>query len=314
VEETGEIAFREVFSRVVENVSRIIVGKKSEIEMILAALLSGGHVIIEGVPGVAKTLMARTIAQSLGLEFRRIQGTPDMLPSDIIGVSIYDQRTGGFAFRRGPIFANILFIDEINRIPPKTQSALLEAMQELQVTVDGIVHRLPEPFMVIATMNPVEVEGTFPLPEAQVDRFIARIEVGYPDVEETVEILRRVDGILAKPTEPVVGREDVVRAIRAVKSVRVDENILRYISLIVQAIRNNRYVRLGPSPRGAIAIYMLSRALALIRGRGYVTPDDVKAVVYSALSHRIALRDEARLGRITPRSVVEEALSTVDIP
>jgi MoxR-like ATPase len=314
VEETGEIAFREVFGRVVENVSRIIVGKKSEIEMILAALLSGGHVIIEGVPGVAKTLMARTIAQSLGLEFRRIQGTPDMLPSDIIGVSIYDQRTGGFAFRRGPIFANILFIDEINRIPPKTQSALLEAMQELQVTVDGVVHRLPEPFMVIATMNPVEVEGTFPLPEAQVDRFIARIEVGYPDVEETVEILRRVDGILTKPTEPVVGREDVVRAIRAVKSVRVDENILRYISLIVQAIRNNRYVRLGPSPRGAIAIYMLSRALALIRGRAYVTPDDVKAVVYSALSHRIALRDEARLGRITSRSVVEEALLTVDIP
>ncbi|HWQ18046.1 MAG TPA: MoxR family ATPase [Sulfolobales archaeon] len=310
----GLAVFREILSRVVDNVSKIIVGNRSEIELILASMLSGGHVLIEGVPGVAKTLIARSIASSMGLEFKRIQGTPDILPSDIIGVNIYDQRSSSFIFRRGPIFTNILFVDEINRLPPKTQSALLEAMQELQVTVEGITYRLPEPFLVIATMNPVEVEGTFPLSEAQIDRFLAKIEISYPGVEETVEILRRYDMIQSMPLKPVASREEILSAIKTVRSVRVDDNILKYISLLIQAMRNNRYVKLGPSPRGAIAIYMLSRALALMRGRGYVTPDDVKQVLYPAISHRIVLRDEARLSRISVRSVVDEALSRVDIP
>jgi len=315
VEEAGRrIAFREVFERVIEGVSSVVVGKRREVELILATLLAGGHVLIEGVPGVAKTLIARSISQSLGLEFKRIQGTPDMLPGDIIGVSIYDQRSGSFSLKKGPIFTNILFTDEINRIPPKTQSALLEAMQELQVTVEGVTYRLPEPFMVVATMNPVEVEGTFPLSEAQIDRFLSKIEVGYPDVEETVEILRRYDTIQALPLKPVASRDAVLEAMKAVRSVEVDDNILKYISLIVQAIRNSRYIRLGPSPRGAIAIYMLSRAMALIKGRGYVTPDDVRAVTYPAIAHRVVLRDEARLSRVSVRSIVEEALSRVDVP
>ncbi|PWV37037.1 MAG: magnesium chelatase [Desulfurococcaceae archaeon] len=310
----GLAVFREILSRVVDSVSKVIVGNRSEIELILASMLSGGHVLIEGVPGVAKTLIARSIASSMGLEFKRIQGTPDILPSDIIGVNIYDQRSSSFIFRKEPIFTNILFVDEINRLPPKTQSALLEAMQELQVTVEGITYRLPEPFLVIATMNPVEVEGTFPLSEAQIDRFLAKIEISYPGVEETVEILRRYDMIQSMPLKPVASREEILSAIKSVRNVRVDDNILKYISLLIQAMRNNRYVRLGPSPRGAIAVYMLSRALALIRGRGYVTPDDVKQVLYPAVSHRIVLRDEARLSRISVRSVVEEALSRVDIP
>ncbi len=306
--------FKEILSMIVENVSRIIVGNRSEIELVLAAMLSGGHVIIEGVPGVAKTLMARSIASSMGLEFKRIQGTPDMLPGDIIGVNIYDQRTSSFTFRKGPIFTNILFVDEINRLPPKTQSALLEAMQELQVTVEGVSYRLPEPFLVIATMNPVEVEGTFPLSEAQVDRFLAKIEIGYPGVDETVEILRRQDSIQAMPLKPVASREDILSAIKAVRSVRVDENLLRYVSLLIQAMRNNRHVKLGPSPRGAIAIYMLSRAVALMKGRSYVTPDDVRQVIYPAVSHRILLRDEARLSRIGVREIIDDAVSKVDVP
>jgi MoxR-like ATPase len=315
MEKAGEkIAFKELFDRVIENVSNVVVGKRREIELVLATLLSGGHVLIEGVPGVAKTLIARTLAQSLGLEFKRIQGAPDMLPGDIIGFNIYDQKSGSFVFRKGPIFTNILFVDEINRIPPKTQSALLEAMQEFQVTVEGISYRLPEPFMVIATMNPIEVEGTFPLSEAQIDRFLSKVEIGYPDLDETIEILRRYDSIQIHYVKPVATRESILEAMKNVRDVRVDENILRYISLIVYAIRNNRYVRLGPSPRGAIAIYLLSRALALIRGRTYVTPDDVKISVYPAIAHRIVLKDEARLGRVSVRSIVEETLSKVDIP
>jgi len=309
-----KIAFKELFNRVIENVSNVVVGKRREIELILATLLSGGHVIIEGVPGVAKTLIARTLAQSLGLEFKRIQGTPDMLPGDIIGFNIYDQKSGSFIFRKGPIFTNILFVDEINRIPPKTQSALLEAMQEFQVSVEGISYRLPEPFMVIATMNPIEVEGTFPLSEAQIDRFLSKVEIGYPDLDETIEILRRYDTIQMYYVKPVATRESLLEAMKNVREVRVDENILKYISLIVYAIRNNRYVRLGPSPRGAIAIYLLSRALALIRGRTYVTADDVKISVYPAIAHRIVLKDEARLSRVSIRSIVEETLSKVDIP
>ncbi|MEM0043576.1 MAG: MoxR family ATPase [Sulfolobales archaeon] len=306
--------FQEVFSKAVENISRVIVGKRREIELILASLLAEGHVILEGVPGVAKTLLARSIASSFNLSFKRIQATPDLLPSDIIGVNIYDPRSGSFRFREGPIFSNILLIDEINRAPPKTQSALLEAMQERQVSVEGVSIKLPKPFMVIATMNPIEVEGVFPLSEAQVDRFLAKVYIGYPDVNETVEILKRYHEINEIALKPVISSEELLKAQEIVRSVKVDENLLKYISLIVQATRNHSMVRLGASPRGAIALYLLSRSIALIRGREYVIPDDIKYVAEAALSHRIILKPEALLGGVRAEKIVEDVLSRVDIP
>ncbi|MGC9149264.1 MAG: AAA family ATPase [Sulfolobales archaeon] len=310
-----EIAFfHKVFNKAIENISSVIVGKKREIELILATLLSDGHVILEGVPGVAKTLLAKTIASSLNLVFKRIQSTPDLLPSDIIGVNIFDPNTGSFKFREGPIFTNILLVDEINRAPPKTQSALLEAMQERQVTVEGVTYPLPRPFMVLATMNPVEIEGVFPLSEAQVDRFLSKVYIGYPDVEETIEILRRYYDIIERRVEPVISSEDLLRAQSIVKKVHVENNVMRYISLITQATRNHPMIKLGASPRGAIALYLLSKAEALIRGRDYVTPDDVKYVAVPALSHRIILRPEAILSGIRPEKIIEEIIERVDIP
>ena len=306
--------FHNIFTKAVEKISEIVVGKKREIELILATLLTEGHVILEGVPGVAKTLLAKTVAGVFGLSFKRIQGTPDLLPSDVIGVNIYDPKTGSFKFREGPIFSNILMIDEINRTPPKTQSALLEAMQERQVSVEGVTYRLPRPFMVIATMNPIEIEGVFPLSEAQTDRFLARVVIDYPDVDETIEIMKRYYDITERSISPVVSKEDFIKAFDVVRKVYIDENILRYISLIVQATRNHPMVRLGASPRGAIALYLLSKAVALIRGRDFVTPDDVKYVAQAALSHRIILKPEAVLSGVKSEKIIEEILSRTDVP
>jgi len=306
--------FSEVVDAVVSNVSKKIVGKKKEVELIIASLLSGGHVLLEGVPGVAKTLMAKTIALSLGLEFKRIQATPDMLPGDIIGYQVYDEKSGGIVFRKGPIFTNILFVDEVNRAPPKTQAALLEAMQERQVSVGGITYKLPSPFLVIATQNPVEMEGVFPLPEAYIDRFLVKVVIDYPTPEETVEILRRYDSIMGEEVKPVANIDTVIKAMNAVKRVRIDDNILRYIANIVEATRKHPMVKLGASPRGAIALMLLSRALALMRGRDYVTPDDVKYVAVAALSHRIILRSEARLSKLTPEAIVKSVLEEVEPP
>jgi MoxR-like ATPase len=306
--------FHNIFTKAVEKISEIVVGKKREIELILATLLTEGHVILEGVPGVAKTLLAKTVAGVFGLSFKRIQGTPDLLPSDVIGVNIYDPKTGSFKFREGPIFSNILMIDEINRTPPKTQSALLEAMQERQVSVEGVTYRLPRPFMVIATMNPIEIEGVFPLSEAQTDRFLARVVIDYPDVDETIEIMRRYYDITERSISPVVSKEDFIKAFDVVRKVYIDENILRYISLIVQATRNHPMVRLGASPRGAIALYLMSKAVALIRGRDFVTPDDVKYVAQAALSHRIILKPEAVLSGVKSEKIIEEILSRTDVP
>jgi MoxR-like ATPase len=306
--------FHNIFTKAVEKISEIVVGKRREIELILATLLTEGHVILEGVPGVAKTLLAKTVAGVFGLSFKRIQGTPDLLPSDVIGVNIYDPKTGSFKFREGPIFSNILMIDEINRTPPKTQSALLEAMQERQVSVEGVTYRLPRPFMVIATMNPIEIEGVFPLSEAQTDRFLARVVIDYPDVDETIEIMRRYYDITERSISPVVSKEDFIKAFDVVRKVYIDENILRYISLIVQATRNHPMVRLGASPRGAIALYLLSKAVALIRGRDFVTPDDVKYVAQAALSHRIILKPEAVLSGVKSEKIIEEILSRTDVP
>jgi MoxR-like ATPase len=304
-----------MIERVIENIQKKVVGKRKELEMILATLFSEGHALLEGVPGVAKTLIAKCIAMSLGLDFKRVQATPDMLPSDVIGFMIFDAKESRFVFRRGPIFTNVLFVDEINRAPPKTQAALLEAMQERQVTIEGVSYPLPKPFLVIATMNPIEVEGTFPLSEAQVDRFLAKVGIDYPSLGETVDILSNYEKISTlDDMMPVLTREDVLNMIRLTKSVYVEQNILKYIAAIVEATRSHRYVKLGASPRGAIALYLLSKAIALIRGRDYVIPDDVKYVAYAALSHRIILKGEARISNTTPRDVINDVLEKVESP
>ncbi|MEM0066667.1 MAG: MoxR family ATPase, partial [Sulfolobales archaeon] len=242
------------------------------------------------------------------------QFTPDMLPSDIIGVMVYNPRTSEFSFRKGPVFTNILLVDEINRASPKTQSALLEAMQERQVTVEGVTYPLPRPFLVIATMNPIEIEGTFPLSEAQVDRFLAKIEIGYPSLSETVSILDRYYEIVSDPIKPVIDLNSVLNLIEIVKNITVDQNVKKYISAIVQTTREHPMVRLGASPRGAIAMYLLSKAIAIMRGRDYVTPDDVKYVAYPTLSHRIILKTEARISGIKVSDVIADVLERVEVP
>jgi MoxR-like ATPase len=304
-----------MIEKVIGNVQRKVIGKRKELELILATLFSEGHVLLEGVPGVAKTLMAKCIAMSLGLDFKRIQATPDMLPSDIIGFQVFDARETRFIFKKGPIFTNILFVDEINRASPKTQSALLEAMQEKQVTVEGMSYPLPQPFLVIATMNPIEIEGTFPLSEAQVDRFLSKVVIGYPTVNETIEILGNYDRIsFLEDIKPVLTREDILALINLSRSVYVEQNIQKYIATIVEATRNHRFVKIGASPRGAIALYLLSRSIALMRGRDYVTPDDVKYVAHAALSHRIILRGEAKISNVTPDDVIDNILEKVEAP
>jgi MoxR-like ATPase len=307
--------YASLLNKTVEGVQRKIVGKRKEIELVLATLFAEGHVLLEGVPGVAKTLMAKTIASVLGLNFKRIQATPDLLPSDIIGVQMYDTKLSQFVFKKGPIFTNVLFVDEINRAPPKTQSALLEAMQERQVTVEGVTYRLPRPFLVIATMNPIEIEGTFPLSEAQVDRFISKVVIGYPSVDETVTILDKYYNIVeVGESTNVLSLNDVLNIIDTVKKIYVDENIKKYIALLVEATRRHSLVKLGSSPRGAIALYLLSKSIAFIKGRDYVTPDDVKYVAHAALVHRIILRSEARISGITSYDVVSEVLEKVEPP
>lgn len=300
---------------IIENVQKKVIGKRRELEIILATLFAEGHVILEGVPGVAKTLMAKCIALSLGLDFKRIQATPDLLPSDIVGTQIFNPREGTFAFRRGPVFTNILFVDEINRAPPKTQAALLEAMQERQVTIEGVTYTLPKPFLVIATMNPIEVEGTFPLSEAQVDRFLAKVEIGYPTIDETVEILDKFYTIsdLSDLTS-ALSKDDVITLIDLTKGVYIDKNIMKYIAAITEATRYHKMVKLGASPRGSIAMLLLSKSLALIRGRDYVTPDDVKDVAYYALAHRVVLRSEARISRISVKDIVVDIIEKVEVP
>ncbi len=307
--------YSRLLSRVIDNVSKKVIGKKKELELVLATLFSEGHVLLEGVPGVAKTLMAKTIARSLGLDFKRVQGTPDMLPSDIIGVQIFDPSRQGFVFKQGPVFTNVLFVDEINRMPPKTQAALLEAMQERQVTIEGRAYRLPSPFLVIATMNPIEIEGTFPLSEAQVDRFLSKIIIGYPSVDETVEILMRYyDIVREEDAEPVLTPKEILEIIDTVKKIRADKNVLKYIALIVEATRSHKMVRLGASPRGAIALLLLARGIALMRGRDYITPDDVKYVAHAALRHRIMLTGEALITGLTPDKIIDFILERVEVP
>ncbi len=306
--------FRAIEERLIK--SGLLIEKEMEIKLMVASLIARGHVLLEGVPGVAKTSMAKAIAKLLDLDFKRIQMTPDLLPSDIIGCYIFDQRTGEFKLRKGPIFTNILLADEINRASPRTQSALLEAMQERQVTIEGNTFRLEEPFMVIATQNPIEMEGTFPLPEAQLDRFLIKIVTGYPSPRGFRELLKKIDEIEAgiEELKPVISRQDVLNAIEQAKRVKVDDSVLDYIASIVEATREHPAVKLGGSPRAGIAILKLARAWAYLEGRNYVIPDDVKIVAKPALIHRIILKPEYEIEGVTPEKVVEDVLKKVPVP
>lgn len=312
--EPNPLFAREVSKKIIDNVSKIIVGKRDVIEYILISLYVGGHVLLEGVPGVAKTLIAKSIARSINLSYSRIQATPDLLPSDIIGTMIFDPRTNDFKPRKGPIFANIILFDEINRASPRTQSALLEAMQERQVTIEGITYKLPEPFMVIATMNPIEMEGTFPLPEAQLDRFLMKIIVDYPSRDETIEILKRIHYIERFEIEPVVNVEDVLLIKSMVQSIKVSDEVFNYIVELVEETRKHPLVRLGGSPRAAISLLLSSKALALINGRSYVLPDDVKRVAKPVLRHRILLKPEAEFEGVSTDKIVEDILEKIPVP
>lgn len=297
-------------------VEKAIVGKRRQLELILAALLAGGHVLLDDVPGVAKTLTARSMAAAAGLDFVRMQFTPDVLPSDITGATILDLATNQPLFRQGPVFAQIVLADEINRAPAKTQSALLEAMQEGRVTVDGTTHQLPEPFHVIATQNPVESEGTYPLPEAQLDRFLIRTSIGYPATTDEVELLqRRVARATDEPTLSAVlppGRFAQLQA--AVEGVHIEESILKYVVDVVAASRNHRDLELGASPRGSLGLLKMSRAHALLAGRDFVTPDDVRAIALPTLAHRVVLTDEAWARGTKSDDVVRSAVDSVAAP
>lgn len=306
---------QELANRIVENVERVIVGKRESVQLTVLGLLCQGHILIEDVPGVGKTVLAKSMARSVGCSFQRIQFTPDMLPSDVTGVSIFSQKTREFEFRQGPIFAQIVLVDEINRATPKTQSALLESMEERQVTVDGKTHILERPFMVFATQNPIEYEGTFPLPEAQLDRFLLRIKLGYPDKKQEIVILDRQQYV--HPVEEitqVVSVDELIEAQRAIKDVYLDEKVKEYIVEIVRQTRVHPEVYLGSSSRGSLAIYRLSQARAAIFGRDYVLPDDVKALAEPALSHRIIVGPAARIKDIEPDTILQEILDRVPVP
>ena len=301
---------------VLEEVGTVVVGMRDPLRFALAALLAGGHVLFEDVPGLGKTLAARSLANALGLDFRRVQCTPDLLPSDITGSSVFDPGSASFEFRPGPVFAGLLLADEINRTAPKTQSALLEAMAERQVTVDGVTHRLPDPFFVVATSNPVEYEGTYPLPEAQLDRFMVRLAVGYPTADAEVDVLQRR---LARRTEwaPVnqVVDADTLLAMQAgVEAVPVDHDVLRYCVDLAASTRAHPAVEVGASPRGSQALMLVGRALAVLDGRDYVLPEDVKQVAVAALAHRLSLTPQAWATGTLPQAVVREVLDRVPGP
>ena len=308
VAETGE--------RILAELERAIVGKREALELVLIGLLADGHVLIEDFPGLAKTLIARSIAQVSSMRFARVQFTPDLMPGDVTGSSIFDQRTSDFEFRPGPIFTNLLLADEINRAPPKTQAALLEAMQERQVTIEGTTHPLEPPFLVLATQNPIEYEGTYPLPEAQLDRFLLRLHVGYPGRAEEWEVLarrleRRQDEV---ELEPVVDRRTLLELQRAVEDVHVAESLGYYMVDLVAATRANNRLQVGASPRGTLALLKLSRCRAALQGRDFATPDDVKAIAVPALAHRLTLRPELWVQRVSAEDVVRETLEQVPTP
>jgi MoxR-like ATPase len=306
----------ELRDRVVREVRKVVVGQDGVVEVLLASVTVGGHLLLEGVPGVAKTLLANAFARALGVEFRRVQFTPDMLPSDLTGTMTL--RAGELAFRPGPVFTNLLLADEINRTPPKTQAALLEAMQERQVSVDGVARPLPDPFIVVATQNPIEYEGTYPLPEAQLDRFLAKIDVGYPSAADEAAVLRLAHAGVAPATltdvQAVTSPAEIVAARATVDATVVTEEVIGYVVALVRRTRELPSVALGASPRGAVHLLAAAKASARLAGRDFVTPDDVVAVAPAVLRHRLQLRPEAELERYTPDDAVATAISTVPVP
>lgn len=311
VKEIGRLS-----ARVLDRVGTVVVGKRSSLELVLAGILAGGHVLLEDLPGLGKTLTARSFAQALGLDFRRLQFTPDLLPADVTGSFLYDQRTHDFTFRAGPVFTNMLLADEINRTPPKTQAALLEAMQEKQVSVEGVTYRLEAPFHVLATANPIEYEGTYPLPEAQLDRFMLRVSFGYPLADEELLVLRRRMERKREESalEPVVDAQTLLAMQSGLEDIEVEDSIGRYLVALTAATREHHAVLVGASPRGSLALLLLARAQAAMAGRDFVIPEDVKQVALPALAHRITLRPEMWLKRVDPASVVNDVLAATPAP
>jgi MoxR-like ATPase len=301
--------------KLISNLEKVIVGKRHPIELIVVGLLCQGHILIEDVPGVGKTVLARSLAKSMGCSFKRLQFTPDMLPSDVTGVSIYNQSKRVFEFRPGPIFAQVVLVDEINRATPKTQAALLEAMEERQVTVDGKTHPLPSPSMVLATQNPIEYEGTFPLPEAQLDRFLLRVRLGYPNSSDEIEILNRQQ--LHHPIETlksVIKAKELMEAMEEIKKIYVSEAIKRYVVELTKRTRLNSDVYLGASPRGSLALFRTGQVMAAMAGRNYVLPDDIKQMAVPVLAHRIIVGPAARLRELTAEKIVQEILDSTPVP
>lgn len=300
---------------IVENISRVMVGKNDALELLLVALLADGHVLLEDVPGVGKTLITKSLAKSIKGTFRRIQFTPDLLPADITGFNVFDQKSAQFKFQPGPVFAHILLADEINRTIPRTQASLLESMEERQVTIDGQTYPLPKPFFVLATQNPIELEGTFPLPEAQLDRFLLKISLGYPDKAEEMVMLERFQKEDPLVTlEPVADPEQLIRMQVRRKEIKVSDPVREYITDIVTTTRQNGSLRFGASPRGSLGLMRAAQGLAVLNDRSYILPDDVKHLVIPVLGHRIILKEEARLGGETPEHILEEIISQIPVP
>jgi MoxR-like ATPase len=301
--------------QIIVNVEKAIVGKRRQIILTLVAWLSEGHILLEDVPGVAKTVLVRALARSVNGSFKRIQCTPDLLPTDVTGVSIFNQKSTEFEFRPGPIFAQLVLADEVNRATPRTQAALLEAMAERRVTVDGVTHELAPPFLVMATQNPIDHEGTFPLPEAQLDRFLIRLSLGYPNLDEEIKMLEMLErGHPIDSLQPVVSTADLLAAQRAVREIHVDAKVRRYLTEIVHHTRQHEDVALGGSPRASLALFRSSQALAAVNGRNFVRPDDVKNMAAAVLTHRLILRPESRLRKVTAAAVVTEVVEAVPVP
>jgi MoxR-like ATPase len=301
--------------RIAQSVSQVIIGKRNEIRLTILGLIAQGHILIEDIPGVGKTMLTKALARSIGAKFSRIQFTPDMLPSDVTGVSMFNQKTREFEYRPGPIMAQIVLADEINRATPKTQAALLEAMEERQVTVDGITYNMQKPFLILATQNPIEYEGTFPLPEAQLDRFLIRIQLGYPSAEEELTVLSSQQYVHpVTQMQQVVSVDELVQAQQAVRDVYVAEEIMQYIVRIVTATRSHKDVYLGASPRGSLALFRTAQTRAAMAGRDYVIPDDVKALAEVTLAHRILVGPEARVNRVSPSTIIRDVLSMTSVP